>query len=221
MKWELHAHCSETSLCGHIPAQEVVKNYLEKGYTGLVLTDHYSAKTLRALPGEGAERVESWLRGYHIAREAGERYGLTVLFGLEARLQFNDNDFLILGTTPDFLRANPDLHLGTLHELHEAVQSAGGLLIQAHPYREESCFPENADDLDGIEVFNGCPRHENFNERALAFAEKHPHLIRTSGSDYHRPMDLATSGIETDRCIETGADLVKCLKDNAFTRIGG
>ena len=78
-----------------------------------------------------------------------------------------------------------------------------------------------AEDLDGVEVFNGHPRHDSRNPLALEFAAAHPHLIRTSGSDYHRTQDLATGGIETDRDIRTPADLVKCLKDNAFTRIGG
>ena len=53
------------------------------------------------------------------------------------------------------------------------------------------------------------------------YEDAHPHLIRTSGSDYHRTQDLATGGMETDRAIHTPAELVQCLKDNAFTRIGG
>ncbi len=221
MKWELHAHCSEISPCGRVPAREVVNNYHENGYDGLVLTDHYNAKTLLTLPGSGAEKVENWLNGYRLAREAGEKCGLTVLFGLEATLTCNENDFLILGVSPDFLRANPNLHLGTLRQLHQAVRQAGGLLIQAHPYRDEICFPENAQDLDGVEVFNGCPRHDNHNDRTRAFAKEHPHLICTSGSDYHRLQDLGLGGIETERNIQSGAELVKCLKENAFTRIEG
>lgn len=82
-------------------------------------------------------------------------------------------------------------------------------------------MPAAAEVLDGVEVFNGHPRHDSRNPLALEFAAAHPHLIRTSGSDYHRTQDLATGGIETDRDIRTPADLVKCLKDNAFTRIGG
>ena len=74
MKWELHAHCCETSLCGHVPAEELVKSYSGAGYTGLVLTDHYNEKTLDALTGTPEEMVEKWLRGYEIekpARNAG------------------------------------------------------------------------------------------------------------------------------------------------------
>lgn len=219
MKWELHAHSSETSLCGHVPAADGVKWYAEKGYTGLVLMDHYNARTLDELSGTAAEKVKAWLRGYECALEAGEKYGLRVLFGLEARLPGRDNDFLIFGTSPEFLYAHANLYLGTLPELHRSVREAGGLLIQAHPFRKDTCYPENADDLDGVEVFNGCPRHESFNEQAEAFAELHPHLIRTSGSDFHRPEDLAIGGIETERDILTGRDLVACLKDGAYTLI--
>ena len=60
MKWELHAHCCETSLCGHVLAEELVKSYSGAGYTGLVLTDHYNEKTLDALTGTPEER---WKNG--------------------------------------------------------------------------------------------------------------------------------------------------------------
>ena len=220
MKWELHAHCCETSLCGHVPAEELVKSYSGAGYTGLVLTDHYNEKTLDALTGTPEEKVEKWLRGYEIARKTGEECGLTVLFWLEARLPANENDYLIFGATPALLREHPLLHLQTLPALHALVHSCGAILVQAHPFREV-CAPAPAEDLDGVEVFNGHPRHDSRNPLAMEFAIAHPHLIRTSGSDYHRTQDLATGGIETDRDIRTPADLVKCLKDNAFTRIGG
>lgn len=220
MKWELHAHCCETSLCGHVPAEELVKSYAGAGYTGLVLTDHYNAKTLDPMDGTDAEKVEKWLHGYELARVAGEKYGLRVLFGLEARLPINENDYLIFGATPEFLRAHPLLYRGTLPELHRLANDCGAIVVQAHPFREV-CMPAAAEDLDGVEVFNGHPRHDSRNPLALEFAAAHPHLIRTSGSDYHRTQDLATGGIETDRDIRTPADLVKCLKDNAFTRIGG
>ena len=220
MKWELHAHCCETSLCGHVPAEELVKSYSGAGYTGLVLTDHYNEKTLDALTGTPEEKVEKWLRGYEIARKTGEECGLTVLFGLKARLPANENDYLIFGATPALLREHPLLHLQTLPALHALVHSCGAILVQAHPFREV-CAPAPAEDLDGVEVFNGHPRHDSRNPLAMEFSIAHPHLIRTSGSDYHRTQDLATGGIETDRAIHTPAGLVQCLKDNAFTRIGG
>ncbi len=219
MKWELHVHTSETSRCGRVSAEQGVKWYIEKGYTGLVVTDHYTEKTLRDMPGTPEEKVKTWMRGYECARDAGEKYGLRVLFGVEVRLPANANDFLILGAEPEFLFRNTDLNLGTIERLYKTVHDAGALLIQAHPFRENKCFPENVEYLDGVEVFNGTPRHENFNDRALAFAEMHPYLIRTSGSDFHRPVELATGGIETDCDIQTSAELCKCLKDGAFVRI--
>lgn len=150
MKWELHAHCCETSLCGHVPAEELVKSYAGAGYTGLVLTDHYNAKTLDPMDGTDAEKVEKWLRGYELARAAGEKYGLRVLFGLEARLPINENDYLIFGATPEFLRAHPLLYRGTLPELHRLANDCGAIVVQAHPFREV-CMPAAAEDLDGVE----------------------------------------------------------------------
>lgn len=220
MKWELHAHCCETSRCGHVPAETLVKSYSGAGFTGLVLTDHYNAPTLDALTGTPEEKVEKWLRGYEIARRTGEECGLRVLFGLEARLPDSENDYLIYGATPELLREHALLYRMTLPQLHALVNSCGAILIQAHPFREV-CTPAPAEELDGVEVFNGHPRHNSHNYLAMAFAARHPHLIRTSGSDYHRTQDLATGGIQTDCEIQTPADLVQCLKNGAFTRIGG
>ena len=81
-----------------------------------------------------------------------------------------------------------DLAHLTLPQLREKVHSTpDGLLIQAHPFRGYvKC--QDAALLDGVEVFNGNPRHDSHNDRALAFAQAN-HLLMTAGSDVHESMD--------------------------------
>ena len=84
MKWELHLHTAPTSPCGRVPAAEGIAAFAASGYGGVVVTDHYNDYVMDQLTGTDAEKVETWLAGYRAAREAGERWGLRVLFGLEA-----------------------------------------------------------------------------------------------------------------------------------------
>ena len=218
MKWELHTHTRESSLCGQVAAAEVAARHLEAGFAGIVITDHYNAYTLSAYPGDPLERTKAWLGGYRAAREAGEQLGLRVLFGAELRLTDSDNDYLLYGAEPDFLLEHPELYQLSLPALYALVKQKNGVLIQAHPNRFWCCQPENPAFLDGYEVYNGNARQENRNALSVALAIKNPALIYTSGSDYHRIEDVDTGSVETDRDIRTSADLVDCLRCGAFQR---
>lgn len=218
MKWELHAHTSHSSHCGKVEAAEVARVYAAAGYTGIVVTDHFNRENLECFPGEPADQVREWLKGYEIVRETAEPLGLRVLFGMEARLQDSDNDYLILGVEPAMALSHPRLNFLTLSELHALCGEYGALLVQAHPNRK-MCRQADPALLDGVEGFNGNPRHDNRNDVTLAFAAEHPHLIVTSGSDFHQMMDLARGGMETDDNIETSADLARCLRARRFTCI--
>lgn len=216
MKWELHAHTAQSSHCGHVDAEDVVAAYAGAGYGGIVITDHFEPGNLDCFPGSPRDRVRAWLGGYERAKAAGDRLGVHVLFGLEARLPDCDNDYLIYGATPEFVLENPELHRLDLEGLHALCRRWGALLVQAHPNRK-NCHPVDAGLLDGVEVFNGNPRHDSHNALTLAFAQAHPHLIRTSGSDYHQPQDLARGGIVAD--AESRESLIQCLREGRFERI--
>jgi len=219
MKWELHMHTAESSGCGHVSAADGVAAYARMGYDGVVIADHYNEYTLNWLGGSPEERIRKWMRGYEAAKEAGERLGVQVLFGLEARVPGSDNDYLVLGAEPEFVRKNPGMCDGTLSELHEICKRNHVLLVQAHPYRVGYCEPAPVEDVDGYEVFNGNPRHRNENEKAMLRAETYPEMIRTSGSDFHQMEDLARGGIETERDIRTSAELAQMLRDGAYRLI--
>ena len=110
MKWELHAHTAQSSHCGHVDAEDVAAAHAGAGYGGIVITDHFEPGNVDCFPGGPRDRVRAWLEGYERAKAAGDRLGLIVLFGLEARLPDCENDYLIYGATPEFALENPLLY---------------------------------------------------------------------------------------------------------------
>ena len=44
-KYEMHCHTGPVSQCGRVKPKEIMRLYREAGYSGIVLTDHYSPLT--------------------------------------------------------------------------------------------------------------------------------------------------------------------------------
>lgn len=218
---ELHAHTAETSRCAHNSAETLVDAYLAKGFRTVVITDHLSESTFEAkeaLDAPWNEKVDIFLKGYRAAKAyAGER--LHILLGMELRFaqKGNINDYLVYGVTEDFLRNNGDLLKMRLASFSRLAHKNGLLIFQAHPFRNDMKIV-NPDFLDGVEVFNGCVRHDSRNEIALHWAQLHG-LLGTSGSDYHQTGDEGRGGIQTQAPIQSSNELLSVLKDGSFTRI--
>ena len=216
MKIELHCHTDEGSRCGKVPAREVVRLHKEAGYDAIVITDHYNQDSLNRFEGEIHEKVDQWMNGYRLALEEGKKAGLKVFFGMEVRNYENENDYLVYGVTPEDLLQCEDLRQLPLPELRKKILEMGGILIQAHPYRKK-CYPAPAVLLDGLEVLNKNPRHENHNDQTQKLAEQYPHLIRTAGSDFHQPEDLEGAYVVFEEELHSEEELRDALKKQAFT----
>ena len=46
-KYELHCHTGDVSQCAKISPEELVRRYDKAGYSGLVVTNHFSPSTFR------------------------------------------------------------------------------------------------------------------------------------------------------------------------------
>lgn len=221
-KYELHLHTGETSTCGRIKGAEVAGLYKAAGYDGIVVTDHYHRgyfeKNFYSRPAKRAtwfEKIDKYLSGYRGALEAGKRLGLTVLLGMEIRFDGSSNDYLVYGVDEAFLRENPELYSLGLSNFRRCLQEKLGdgqfLIYQAHPFRP-GVTPADPADLDGVEVYNGNPRHNSRNHLALHFAQKN-RLKQISGSDFHRRVDLARGGMIFPEKVTTNRQLLQLLQE--------
>ncbi len=220
-KMELHVHTKYASGCGKMDAESIVRSYLDAGYSGIMLTDHYNRFTLwypKKLPL--GNDLHGFLEGFNLVKEAGDRLGLKVYQGAEIRFDEAANDYLLFNY-PDELLADPDgiFEMG-LEKFSQLMHQTDAMLIQAHPCRSSStpaCHPVNSAFLDGVEVFNACIGNINNNQDALRYAEANPSLIRTQGSDCHRPEGVGLAGIGCDYLPCDEAELVKMLRCGEFS----
>lgn len=221
-KYELHAHTSECDRDALLSARELVHLYKDAGYDGMVITDHYIERfytlwfpeDVKGLTHE--QQVKRWLKGYHTAREEGEKIGFTVLPGAEVRFNGYPNDYLLYGLHEEFFYTAPRLNeLKNTNELLALLPEAV-CVVQAHPFRDEMVVADPRG-LFGLEVFNGGT--EKFrNDIARCFAS-HYGLAITSGSDIHGMDRLAKGGIMTNDRIKTPEDLISVLRRGAYTLI--
>lgn len=213
-KWDLHCHTAEVSACANIPAEQLVELYVRHGYDGVVITDHLNGATFRNHRKTGwKERLDFYLSGYERTKQAAKGR-LKVLLGMELSCKENNNDYLIFGITEGFLRKY-NTETGSLRDMRisqisELLHENGMLLFQAHPFRNGMSVVSPSY-LDGIESYNGNPRHASRNDIAQLWAKKY-NLLETSGSDFHEIEDAARGGILTPVCIENQGDLIRALR---------
>jgi predicted metal-dependent phosphoesterase TrpH len=220
-KTELHAHTKETSNCGEVPAAELIEAYINAGYSTVVITDHLSTHTyFRYDYGNMSwdEKIDVFVKGYKAAKDAA-RGRINVLFGMELRFDMDnvDNDYLVFGIDENFLRNNGDLINMNIKSFSKLAHENGLIIFQAHPFRVNMRITDPKL-LDGIEVYNACIRHNSNNEIAEAWADKYG-LMKSSGSDYHRPEDVGKGGIITETPITDNTELIKTLLSGDYNLI--
>lgn len=198
--YEAHFHTSDVSTCAHISAKEAVELYKNAGYSGVVVTDHFSTDCFEnKYPGENRkDKIDYFLRGYKEAKKL-ETEDFAVMLGLELRFDENDNDYLVYGADEAFLYENEGITKMTAKQFKKLAEKNQLTVIQAHPFRIDSNIT-NPRYIDGIEIYNGNRRHDSSNNIAEMWAKKHG-FITTSGSDFHEYEDLARGGVALDRFV--------------------
>ena len=220
-KFELHAHTAECDTGASLSAADHIRLYADKGYSGMVITDHYLAQFFHwfgeSLQTTDRQKILSrWLRGYYNARNEGEKIGFTVLPGAELRMDGTINDYLIYGLSEQEYLDMPFLNQMKSIEAVIDFLPDYALVVQAHPFRNNMTVADPGR-LFGIEVYNGC--NEVFrNELAKIFAE-HYHKAMTSGSDCHHAGVEGRGGILTEKAITSPEDLVAVLRSGNYKLI--
>lgn len=220
-RFDMHIHTAETNdPIANISAADIVRLYHEKGYDGIVITDHFSLPLRNWLREElrgmtHAQMIDRWMKGYRNAKEVGDRIGCTVLLGMELRFQDSLNDYLIYGLDEYFLKNNPPLDYLDLDELNR-IKTDDMLIYQAHPFRPNMVvgFPEKT---FGVEVHNGAISAER-NYMADVWADTF-HLHKISGSDFHHISQLAKGGLDFYDDIRTQEAFLDALRNDRYQLI--
>ncbi len=213
--YEAHFHTSDVSTCAHICAEEAVELYKKAGYSGVVVTDHFSYDCFEnKYPGNTwEEKIDYFLTGYRNAKKH-ETESFSVMLGIELRFPENDNDYLVYGVDEKFLYEHEDILKMTAKQFKKLAERNGITFIQAHPFRIDSNIT-NPRYIDGIEVYNGNRRHDSSNNIAEMWAKKHG-FITTCGSDFHEYEDLARCGMACDRFLNDIAQFRAVLLSGGF-----
>ena len=221
-KIELHLHTKYSSGCGQMSAEELISGYKAAGYAGIVVTDHYNRDPYAMKhidPAADCDRLTPFLEGYYKMKKEGEKQGIRIYRGAELRFAGSFNDYQLYNYPASMLSDPEKLFTMGLEAFYDSHLGTGSLLIQAHPNRTW-CGPADPKFLDGVEVFNMHPFHNNQNELTVAMAEANPHLIRTGGSDCHKPEHLGRGGILSETLPKDEAALVGLLKSGHYKIIG-
>jgi len=212
--YETHLHTSQSSRCAHASGREMAKAAKAAGYTGIIVTDHnwYGNNCIDpALPWE--QWVEEFCKGYEDAGKWGAENDFSVFFGYEAN--YRGTEFLIYGVDKSWLKTHPEIKNASIRQQYQMIHGAGGLVIQAHPFRKEDYIPEVRlfpEDVDGVETINAthsCHLSQSHNDpqwdiMAVAYAKEH-HLPMTAGSDVHSTL-IFGGGVAFKRKLSSAED---------------
>lgn len=217
--YETHLHTCEASKCGRLHGEDYISYMIDRGYNGLIVTDHFfNGNTSVDADLSWEERVNRYCSGYERALKASEGTDLTVMFGVE--FNFTKDEYLLYGIDKQWLLDNECIMKMTRHELFDAVHKAGGIMVQAHPFRERDYLSDiklSPDTADGIEVYNAA---NNANMNALAFE----YCVRlglpmTAGSDIHNYMSGDMGGMLFEKKINSVEEYVDAVLNRKGTPV--
>ena len=218
--YETHMHTTEGSACAHNSGREMARAYKEAGYAGIIITDHNwggNTRVNRYLPWK--DWVETFAKGYESAKAEGDKIGLDVYFGWEAGYQ--GTEFLIYGLDKNWMIAHPEIKTASVEQQYKLVSESGGMVIHAHPYREEDyipeirLFPEFVDGVEGINATHSNTKsmsHNNpeYDKKAIEYARNLAKPI-TAGSDMHNT-NLFQAGVAFKTRLTGIQDYIKRIK---------
>lgn len=203
--YETHLHTNHASACAKNNVMEMIDAAMAYGYAGIIITEHnWGGNTSVPWYLEWEKWVDEFAKGYRIAQDyvKEKQLNFDVFWGYEAG--FEGTEFLIYGVTPEWLKTHPEMKDATIEEQYQLIHEAGGMVVHAHPFREEwyipevRLYPEFVDAVEAVNATHSNSRsyhHNNpeFDTKAIQYAKKY-HLPMTAGSDIHRT-DMLGGGV--------------------------
>lgn len=212
-KYDLHVHSIPTSVCGDFSPEEVVNIYKNAGFCGFALTNHMYDGPQEYGPKE--KFVKAYLDAYKRAKNAGEKLGISVFLGIEIRFPESTNDYLVYGIDEEDVSRAYDYIFTSYEKFYTEFKNERNLIIQAHPLRQP-CFAQDVRLLDGIEVFNMHPGHNQRTALAAKLAYENPHLLITGGTDFHHEGHQGMCALLSDREIHNSFMLAEVIRSKDY-----
>lgn len=204
MKFDMHCHTKEGSLDGKVPIEEFVGVLKEKGFDGMLISDHDSYRGYL-----------SWKKTHADGRDGD----FLVLKGVEY-------DTIDAGHILVIMPENVKLKILELRGLPvlfliEIVHKNGGILGPAHPCGEKYLSITNTrkhrsqlavmDKFDFLEGFNACEPEES-NGRAMEIAKQYGKPV-FGGSDAHKADCVGLGYTEFTEPVACESDLIRLVKE--------
>lgn len=201
---DLHAHTKGISRCCKADIETVINEAKVNGIDGLVLTNHFQKSYYNNSSED--EFIKAYIKEYYDMRSAAEKENFLCFFGVEVTMEkYPKVHMLIYGVEPTFLEVNKGLCDLTQSELFDLVKKNGGILIQAHPYRNGTTVLDPTF-LDGVEI-NCHPLYKkSYCKELISFAAEHS-LCITCGGDFHKDTYRPKCGMYVPESTKTVFDL--------------
>ncbi len=214
-RYETHLHTKQSSACSSCLAQDYIELYQKAGYTGIIVTDHFYHGN-SGIPRNLSWRdwVDRFALGYEDAKREGDKRGFQVFFGWEEN--FDGDEYLIYGLSKEWLYEHEEVKTWTQEEQFQKVQEAGGLVVQAHPFRERDYLSKihlHPTCVHAMEVANS-GNLDFMDANAYEYCRKN-HIIMTAGSDMHHAKDVSSRcfGMAFSKPLESIHDYVSRIKE--------
>ena len=214
--YELHSHTNAASLCSIVEPEAYIQFYINMGFSGMVITDHFyhgNTSVNRHIPWDMF--VDEYCEGYYRAKREGDKRGFTVLFGFEQKFTDGNDEYIVLGISPEWIKAHPEIRDMDRISFFDTIHKANGFVIQAHPFRERYYISDirlSMDYVDAVEVYNQGDTDEQI-RRAYEYA-KNLGLPMTAGTDIHSIHDREiVGGIALQKDIFTVEELICEIKE--------
>jgi predicted metal-dependent phosphoesterase TrpH len=188
---DLHAHTTLYSYDSGLTAERLIRRSLELGLSAVCTTEHNGI----------------WTRAQ--ATEARERFGITVLRGME--ISTDAGHVLVFGVE------GYRLEMMKLEQLRAIVEREGGAMVLAHPTRNEGFrrpWSEARHLFEALEGMNG--DDHNYSSEYLLDLARGLGLPATGGSDAHSLPAVGRCATVFAEAIRDEQHLVRVLRSGAF-----
>lgn len=213
---ELHAHTKPMSLCCGVYAEELVELYHQKGYDGIVITNHFNNYSLNKKEGLDKEGyIDAFLKDFADAEKLAEKYGMTIYLGCELKFDENDNDYLIYGVNREILDKCFDYMGQDIVTFRKEVSLPDSVFLHAHPFRNTVNLVDPTL-LDGIEILNVHPWFNQIPSKTIQYAYENNLKIKTAGSDFHAPDHVAGSALRAKFIPKDSFELAELLRSGDY-----